>query len=141
MREGVKASAARSFLTETPDEAMALIESLEDPIGRTNGYRQASDLLPASERDKKRSLLTQGLVHAQGIKDPALRLIFLGQIAGRLLELGETDRATKILRDGQSVARELSTSALAGFGRGAFAEELTRIDVPAAAGVDPGVDR
>ena len=34
MREGVKADAARSFLKETPDEAMALIESLEDPIGR-----------------------------------------------------------------------------------------------------------
>ena len=71
MREGVKAYAARSLMKDTPDEAMALIESLEDPIGRTNGYRQASDLLPASERDKKRALLSLGLVHAQGIKDPA----------------------------------------------------------------------
>ena len=139
MREGVKAHAARSLLKDTPDEAMALIESLEDPIGRTNGYRQASDLLPASEREKKRSLLSLGLVHAQGIKDPALRLIFLGQIAGRLLELGETERATKILRDGQTVAKELSTSALAGFGRGAFAEELARIDVPAALALIQGL--
>lgn len=139
MRDGVKAYAARSVLKETPDEALALIESLEDPIGRTHGYRQASDLLPTSEKDKKRSLLSLGFVHAQGIKDPALRLIFLGQIAGRLLELGETDRATKILRDGQTVAKEISTSALAGFGRGAFAEELTRIDVPAALALIKGL--
>ena len=60
-----------------------------------------------------------------------LRLIFLGQIAGRLLELGKKDRASKILRDGQAVAKELSTAALAGFGRGAFAEDLGRIDMPA----------
>jgi Carboxypeptidase regulatory-like domain len=132
MRDGVKAYAARGMLKETPDEAMALIESLADPIGRTDGYRQASDALPASERDKKLTLLNQGLVHAQGIKDPALRLLFLGQIAGRLHELGERERATKILRDGQTAAKELSTSALAGFGRGAFAEDLARIDVSAA---------
>lgn len=132
MRDGIKASAARSLLKESPDEAMALIESLADPIGRTNGYRQASDLLPASERDKKRSLLSQGLVHAQGIQDPSLRLVFEGQIADRLLDLGETDRTSRILRNGQKVAGELSTSAVGGFGRGAFAEDLARIDLPAA---------
>ena len=139
MRDGIKASAARSLLKESPDEAMALIESLADPIGRTNGYRQASDHLLASERDKKQSLLTQGLVHAQGIKDPSLRLIFEGQIADRLLDLGETARATRILRDGQKVAGELSTSAVGGFGRGAFAEELARIDLPAALALIQGL--
>ncbi len=139
MRDGVKATAARRLLKDSPDEAMALIESLGDPIGRTNGYRQAVDLLPASEREKKQALLTQSLVHTQGIKDPALRLIFEGQIAGRLLNLGETERAIRILRQGQKVAGELSTSALAGFGRGAFAEELTRIDVPAALALIQGL--
>ena len=132
MREGVRATVARRILREAPDEALALIESLGDPAGRTIGYRQASDLLPASEREKKRELLAQALVHARGIKDPPIRLIFEGQIAGRLLELGDTDRATKILRDGQAVARELAPAALSGFGRGAFAEDLARIDLPAA---------
>jgi hypothetical protein len=139
MSEGVKAYAALSLLKETPDEAMALIESLQDPAGRTNSYRQASDRLPAHERDKKRALLSLGLVHAQGIKDPALRVLFQGQLATRLMDLGGTDRAKKILRDGHSVAKELSTSALGGFGRGALAEELIQFDLPAALALIQGL--
>ena len=84
--------------------------------------------------------MTQCLVNARAIKEPELRLIFQGQIAGRLLDLGETERATKILREGQKVAGELSRSALGGFGRGAFAEELSRIDVPAALALVEGLD-
>jgi protocatechuate 3,4-dioxygenase beta subunit len=139
MREGVRDAVARRMLREEPDEAIELFESLNEPIGRTNGYRLASDLLPATERDRKRAMLSQGFVHARAIKDPALRLIFEGQIAGRLLELGDTDRATKILRDGQAVARELAPSALSGYGRGAFAEDLARIDLPAALELTKGL--
>ncbi len=139
MRDGVKVGAARRLMKETPDEALTLVESLGDPIGRTDGYRKASDLLPATERDKKRSLLMQALVHTQGIKDPALRLIFQGQIASRLLDLGDQERATKIFRDGQRIAGELATSAVGGFGRGAFADELVRVDVPAALGLIEGL--
>ena len=84
--------------------------------------------------------MTQCLVNARAIKEPELRLIFEGQIAGRLLDLGETDRATKILREGQKIAGELSRSALGGFGRGAFAEELSRIDVPAVLALVEGLD-
>ena len=140
MREGVKAEAARSLLKESPDEAMALIESLGDATGRVHSYCRAVDLLPASKKDRKRALLTQCLVNARAIKEPELRLIFEGQIAGRLLDLGETDRATKILREGQKVAGELSRSALGGFGRGAFAEVLSRIDVPTALALVEGLD-
>src|SRR5262249_21172273 len=93
------------------------------------GYRQASDHLPAAEQERKRELLAQALVHARGIKEPPIRLIFEGQVAGRLLELGDVDRATRILRDGQILARELTPSAFSGFGRGAFAEDLARIDL------------
>ena len=54
MRDGVKAEAARCLLKESPDEAMALIESLGDATGRVHSYCRAVDLLPASEKDRKR---------------------------------------------------------------------------------------
>ena len=59
-------------------------------------------------------------------------MICLGQVADALLELGETDRATKILREGEKDARGLPDAGLAGFMRGAFAEELAQIDLDAA---------
>ena len=53
MRDGIKAEAAQALLKESPDEALALIESLADATGRVHAYCRAIDLLPASEKVKE----------------------------------------------------------------------------------------
>ena len=46
--------------------------------------------------------------------------------------LNETERATGLLREGQAIAKELPTAGWGGYARGAFAEDLGMIDLPAA---------
>jgi hypothetical protein len=128
----LKARTARRLLRDSPDEALAIIEAAGDPWLRADGYRRASDVLPDAERAKKRERLSQALIQVRGIKDPEYRLIFLGQIAGRLLAVGETRRASELFREGEAMARELPVAAAGGYARGAFAEELVEFDRPAA---------
>src|SRR5262249_13883298 len=117
---------------ESPEEARDVIESMQAPYLKAFAYVEASDALPATEPGRKRALLEQAAVQAQGAKEPQFRLAAIGQVADRLLELGETERATKLLREGQSVAGELPNAAWAGYAKGAFAEELAQIDLKAA---------
>ena len=83
-------------------------------------------------RARRLELLDQALLQARGVKEADKRPLCLGRIADRLLELGETDKATKLLREGEKLARELPNAAFAGYVRGAFAEELAQIDLDAA---------
>ncbi len=61
-----------------------------------------------------------------------MRVHVFGQVGERLLDLGEREQAVKVLREGEKIAEQLSTSAFAGYSRGAFAEELAQIDLEAA---------
>jgi hypothetical protein len=117
---------------ESLEEALDVVESMEAPFTKALAYVQASDALPASDRSRKRDLLDRATLQARGTKEPQFRLAGLSQIADRLLDLGELERATKVLREGQAVAKELPNAAWAGYAKGAFAEELAQIDVPAA---------
>jgi hypothetical protein len=132
MRDAVKWAVARRLLREGPEEAIEIIESLGDPMGRAMGYLKAEAVLPDSERAKKIDRLSQALLHARVIKDAEFRLVYLGQIAGRLLALGEADRGKALLREGRDVAKGLPLGGKGGFARGSFAEDLA-LDDPAAA--------
>ena len=61
-----------------------------------------------------------------------MRLGVFARVAPRLGDLGEKDRVTQLLREGQAIAKQLPSAAFAGFARAVFAEELSRIDLPAA---------
>jgi hypothetical protein len=74
------------------------------------------------------------------VEDPAHRVVSVGRIAERWLDLGETERATKLLREFRPVAQELPTKGWAGYARGAFAEELAQIDAAAALGLIAGLE-
>jgi protocatechuate 3,4-dioxygenase beta subunit len=131
----LRRAAALGLLAEAPEEARTLVDSMKDPSFRSMGYLDLDDALPPSKRPEKLALLNQALLHARSIEAGDHRIIQLAVVAKRLWALGEQERATKLLREGQEVARELPTAAWAGYARGAFAEDLALIDLPAALGL------
>jgi hypothetical protein len=123
---------AQGLLATSPDEALAVIEAAGDAATRAMGLIEAVDARTGADPARTRDLLDRALVQARAAKDPALRLLVLGQVGERLLDLGEAARSEALLREGQGLAQELPTAAFAGYARGAFAEELAQIDLPAA---------
>jgi hypothetical protein len=128
----VRRAAVEGLLAESPEEARTLADSIKDPGFRSMTYLDLYDALPAGKRAEKLALLNQAVLHSRAIKGNDHRIIQLGWIAKRYWALGEKARATKLLREGQVIAKELPTAAWAGYARGAFAEDLGLIDVPGA---------
>ena len=132
-RDYLKARVAHHLLGASPDEALAIIGAAADPWIRADGYLQASDMLAGSERvHQGRERLEQALLHARSVENPAHRLIFHGKIAGKLLALGETARATELFTEGQMISGEMPVASEGGFARSTFAEELAELDLAAA---------
>jgi hypothetical protein len=77
-------------------------------------------------------ILAEALVGARAEKAPEFRAVVLGQVAKRLFLLGEKERATALLREGEKIANGLSSNSFAGYARGSFATDLALIDLPAA---------
>jgi hypothetical protein len=128
----LRRAAVKTLLAESFEEARAVVDSMKHAGFRSTGYLDLCDALPAGKRTDKLALLDQALLHSRGMKANDHRAIQLGSIAKRLWALGEKERATKLLREGQAIARELPTAALPGYVRGAFAGDLALIDLPAA---------
>jgi hypothetical protein len=128
----VRRAAVEGLLAESLEEARTVADSIKDPGFRSMTYLDLYDALPAGKRAEKRALLNQAVVHSRAIKGNDHRIIQLGWAAKRSWALGEKDRATRLLREGQKIAKELPTAAWAGYARGAFAEDLGLIDVPGA---------
>ncbi len=134
---------ARALLGESPVEAAAIAETLTDAELRSQFNREASDALPKTDRAGKLGLLDKALLHARVAPDPARKLDELGMIGYRLLDLGEKERGTQVLREGQRLAGTLPKFVagqrnLMAHARGRFAAKLARIDTPAAFGLAEG---
>ena len=125
-------AAAQTLANENIDEALTVVETIHDPSSRVLGYLDVWDILLPAERRRSLDLLDQALVEARQIKEPWQRLINLGQVAERQMDVGEKDRAEKLLREGLELARELPNAGMEGYARGAFAEELAQVDLAAA---------
>jgi hypothetical protein len=126
-RAAVKALAAADH-----EEARTVADSIRDPGFRTSSYLDLHDALPAAKKADRLTCLNAALLASQAEEKNDHRVISLGWIGRRLHELGEKDRAAKLLREGEKIARELPEGGWAGYARGAFAEELALIDRPAA---------
>lgn len=77
-------------------------------------------------------MVAEALTSARAVQDASHRVIWLGKAARHLRELGDADRADKLLREAAPVAKKLSTSGWSAYARGAFAEELAALDLPGA---------
>ncbi len=136
----LKADAAKALNRTSPDEAAALVESIDEPSRRASAIIDACDALPASDRAGKLASLDRALVAARAIGGPADKVILVAKVAEHLLDLGETARAMALLREFEPVANGLARAALPGYARGAFAEELAQVDPDAGLALMEGVD-
>jgi RNA polymerase sigma factor (sigma-70 family) len=128
----LRRAVAQQLLLENPDEALTVVNAMSDSGFRATGHLDVYDALPETQRTRKLDVLGQALLHTRNIQDASHRVVHPGPIARRYLDLGETERSTKLLREGAAVAQKLPTMAWAGYARGAFAEDLALIDLPAA---------
>ena len=125
----VRWAAAKALLAKSPDDALVIVHSLEAPMWRSMGCIQVAEALPAAQQAKKLSLLAEALLQAQAIEAPDKRLATLSNIGGHFLDLGQTEQATGILREGHEIAKTLPIKEWPGYARGCLAEELARIDL------------
>jgi hypothetical protein len=134
----LRLNAALGLLEESPEEALAVAETIAKPSLHSRLVRLVSDAVPASDRARKRELLGRALLIARAAPDPADRLEELGLIGYRLLDMGEADQGAAVLREGQRLAETLprfdpgDRKAPAAHARGRFAAKLARIDARAA---------
>jgi hypothetical protein len=137
---------AHGLLVESPEEAEAVAESIKKPSLRSQFYRNASDAARASDRARARALLQRALMQARAETAPADRLEELGLIGYRLIELGDRENGSAVLREGQAIAETLPTVTPLNrktpdpHARGRFGAKLARIDGPAASRLVEGFD-
>jgi hypothetical protein len=124
---------AVGLMEESVDEALTVLEGLEDPGARAIGYIEASQKLGAQDRARALEVLDRALLNARAAKEPdGIKLLLMGQVAERFLDLGQAERGRAILREGEALAKSLPRAGFVGYARGAFAEELVQVDVEAA---------
>ncbi len=137
---------ARGLIGANQEEAATIAETLKEAWLRSQFYREASDALPKSDRARKLDMLDKALLHARAEKDLLRKLDELGMIGYRLLDLGETERGTQVLREGQHLADTMprfvtgQRNPTIAHARGRFAAKLARIDAPAAFKLAEGYD-
>jgi hypothetical protein len=118
------------------EEAATVAETLKEPSSRSFFYYMTSDALPGADRARKVDLLNKALLHARADTDPGKKVSALGRVGYRLLDLGEIERGTQVLREGQRLADTLPNvdrgpNSVLSQARGAFASHLARIDARA----------
>ena len=131
---------AATLLESAPDEALAVAESIDDPAARAMALLKAVDALSASEKVKRQELLQRALVAAKAAREPTgIRMILTGQVAERWLDMGLTEKGKALLREVQSDAEQLPDAAWPAYAKGAFAEELSQVDLDAALKLTKGL--
>ncbi len=123
-----------------PDEAAAIVEAIENPDARARAEVSVAAALPAAQRARKLELLTQALVNARAVAEPADRAMNFANIGESLLDLGDTERAGNVLREGQALADKLPKAGRAAFARRTVAEELAPIDLAGALALLEGME-
>jgi hypothetical protein len=129
---------AKELARDDLEEATAVAESIAAPSTRAGALVELSDELPSAQRTRKVELLDRALVSARAESEPVLRLWQLGEVAERLLELGEAERAKALFAEGRAVAEKLA--ATTDWRRIAFIFRLGRVDLPAALALAEGID-
>jgi hypothetical protein len=128
----VLAQAVFALRRESPDEALAVAERMDDAYASAMYVMNVLDTLPASARAERLEHLALARAKARQIQGPAHQLIIFSWVAERLLALEEDDAARAVFAEGRAIAAHLPTDEWSGFARAAFAEELAVVDLDAA---------
>ena len=114
------------------DEALAQAEVNSSADTRASCYLDICDVRPDLDKSWVRELIDQALLNARAVKSPEERLRFYGPIADKLIDLGEKERARKLLAEAEELAKPTVKGNKGGFSLGSVAEALARLDLPAA---------
>ncbi len=126
---------------ESLDEGMAILEASRSAYWRATGYVAILDETPGLAADRKRALLDQAIVNSKTATSPSNRFTVLGEIANRLIDLGDFERARSVLREGQELTRSIAPGdqgtrlALV-----SITDALARLDLPAALKIVEGLE-
>jgi protocatechuate 3,4-dioxygenase beta subunit len=102
----VRIAAAEGLAAENLDEGLAIVESLATPDDRAQGYLTLIGTLIDREPSRIRPLIDQAIVNTRAVMSQNMRVYLLEQIAGRLIERGEAERAEALIREGEELARK-----------------------------------
>jgi Carboxypeptidase regulatory-like domain len=120
---------ARALARRDFEEAETVAESIVDAGAHAGTLARMADLVPNTERQRKLALLERATIQAKATTDPSDRVYQLGQVASRLYELGEVDKAKALCAEGLRRAKESNDQS---FRRRSFLALLARLDLPAA---------
>ena len=104
-RARLQSLAARRWRGSDFEEAESVAESITDAGVRAGTLARLADLLPAEDNKRKLAILERALVHAKAASTPSERVSRSGDVAVRLLELGEVEKAKTIFAEGLSQAK------------------------------------
>jgi hypothetical protein len=123
---------AKAWSAEHPDDAMAIIEALDDAFARAVGYVLSAETMPDSLRDRKVEWLAKARLPLRGAADPTMRTALEAMIARLLYENGEKDETRKLVARIKPAVEQMPLDEVSGYVRGVTAEALALIDLPAA---------
>jgi protocatechuate 3,4-dioxygenase beta subunit len=133
-----RGGAATSLATIDVDQALTTIAGLPTAYDRAHACLTAINNLDGAVAETKDTLLNAALDNARAESDLGSRAYLLGRIGARWFSLGERERGTALLREGQAVAESLAAPTAANEQsitmerRGWFAGLLALINGPAA---------
>lgn len=104
----IRTIAAGALAAENLDEALATVESFPNADDRAQGYLTLIGTLPERKPERVRPMLDQAIVNARASTNGNMKLYLLAQIGGRLIELGDVERARAIIREGEELTRKVS---------------------------------
>ncbi len=129
-RDSLRGDLGRQLIRERPEEALALLEAIQNPTSRAYALCDAARGLPVAE-GRKLDLLGRAVISARAINDPAWRAIRYAGIGEQYFDLGLIGRATELLREAEAIAKNLPANGSIA-ARGFVAEELSTVNLPGA---------
>jgi hypothetical protein len=120
-------------------EAAVMVDSEPDPCARAHGLLALETAAPLDRRKLRGDLLVRAAREAARVTDQNEKLTLLGRAAARLIDMGESDRATPILREGWKLTENVKREQCAQ-GIYEFAPALASFDLSIALALVQGKD-
>jgi hypothetical protein len=120
-------------------EAVDMINSEPDPCARAHGLLALETAAPLDRRKLRTELLLRAGREAGRVTDHNEKLSLLGRAAARLIDMGEADRATPMLREGWKLTENIKREQCAQ-GIYEFAPALASFDLSMALALVQGKD-
>jgi Carboxypeptidase regulatory-like domain len=128
-RARLQSLAARALARTDFEEGETVAESIVDPGVRAGTLARLADMLPGGEKPRKLAILERALIQATAASTPSDFIYQVGEVAGRLNELGATEKAQELFAEALSRAKQSKDVT---FRQRSFATLLARVDLPGA---------